>query len=1083
MGGKNCPSSSSSTSTSSAVILRFFAGVCFVLLATFPQNTVAKDINALVGSTAELPCTVDVLKCGGFYSIKWYRDTSRVYVFSQHGSVISRPEGDAQDRMSVVYLPNDTDATLEIHGVELQDEANYKCEITYLEVRENCDVVQIVKLQTMVPPERAIIFWKDPNQETITNTTFGPNDEGKVFGLTCQANGGKPEPVVKWYKESGEVVKGVTSTTVREAEGLFTVKSKLDITLSRSDLRARYNCVVTSPALKEPMVSWLTMDVHVKPERMELDYQEQVVQGNVVQFICDVFGANPAADVKWYNDSYLITNESLIQTFPEAMPIITKVIPNTDGTFVTKSELQFKATRWDDAKHFKCYAENSVTRNRNDIGYNKQGRLQVKFPPVVSVDHTNITRNETSAASVLIKCLYEANPVELTNVYWMKDGKNLTLIPDKHKGGTKTVPFLTINNVTRDDMGEYVCTCTNQVGSSRSENSAYLNVYYPPTVELIMDPAVPVKSIDGINVTAVCNVISGNPSSLLKVKWFLGDELLKELPECNYTSNDYEGPGGMYCNVDPIVLSLVTVDQSFAGNYTCQGMNHVGWGSESDPTELAVYYPPSPAKLTYTPSKVIKRGQVELQCSVDNPGKPENLSYVWYRGIHKLSSETGSKMIINPVKLDTRNNFTCMAINEGGKGDPSTVFINVSAPPTFITSLKYQHVMSFQTNMSLTCRVECSPLCFISWFKGNEQIDTRNNRLYDVKTTIRDANAKTGDFESIESTLIWNVHEWPTHPFAKTTPMTNYTCFSSSNGVGNGVNSTVIVEVQYPPENLTLSHDYIPIVEHGTPHEVNCSGKGNPYLHYEWKNASSNEVISQSQTLSFKKSVTRWEAGKYICIATNSRGVAQKEMILIVEYAPECTITRGKHEGNNVLICTVNAKPHEVSFTWMIKNNNDSSEEHLTTSHDNARGYLVLDSSVDSFRTYQCYANNSAGMGNPCEMDVTEVAAPWWQGLFGITSISILYAIIGGIILCALFVCIIIIIIICVCRKRRARNKLPNQSTTADRGRLGGPLNDGSTDPLTDPNKGFYENLPFHGMQTPPNKTNGATQSSDTYIF
>ena len=48
---------------------------------------------------------------------------------------------------------------------------------------------------------------------------------------------------------------------------------------------------------------------------------------------------------------------------------------------------------------------------------------------------------------------------------------------------------------------------------------------------------------------------------------------------------------------------------------------------------------------------------------------------------------------------------------------------------------------------------------------------------------------------------------------------------------------------------------------------------------------------------------------------------------------------------------------------------------------------------------------------------------------------------------------------------------VPNQSSTADKGLLGGsPQSGGLADPLADPDKGFYENLPFHGMQNPPNK-------------
>ncbi|KAB0792415.1 hypothetical protein PPYR_14374, partial [Photinus pyralis] len=52
-------------------------------------------------------------------------------------------------------------------------------------------------------------------------------------------------------------------------------------------------------------------------------------------------------------------------------------------------------------------------------------------------------------------------------------------------------------------------------------------------------------------------------------------------------------------------------------------------------------------------------------------------------------------------------------------------------------------------------------------------------------------------------------------------------------------------------------------------------------------------------------------------------------------------------------------------------------------------------------------------------------------------------------------------------RKRKRPGYVPNQSIIADRDRLGG--HDGLTEPLT-PEKGFYENLPFHGIQTPPNK-------------
>lgn len=39
----------------------------------------------------------------------------------------------------------------------------------------------------------------------------------------------------------------------------------------------------------------------------------------------------------------------------------------------------------------------------------------------------------------------------------------------------------------------------------------------PPDVEVRMEPSTPVKASDQGNVTLICNVTSGNPSSLLRV--------------------------------------------------------------------------------------------------------------------------------------------------------------------------------------------------------------------------------------------------------------------------------------------------------------------------------------------------------------------------------------------------------------------------------------------------------------------------------------------------------------------------------------------------------------------------------------
>jgi hypothetical protein len=52
-------------------------------------------------------------------------------------------------RASLHYKQNDTQSRLEVKQLQVADEAVYKCEITYIEVREGCSVVQFVNLTAL----------------------------------------------------------------------------------------------------------------------------------------------------------------------------------------------------------------------------------------------------------------------------------------------------------------------------------------------------------------------------------------------------------------------------------------------------------------------------------------------------------------------------------------------------------------------------------------------------------------------------------------------------------------------------------------------------------------------------------------------------------------------------------------------------------------------------------------------------------------------------------------------------------------------------------------------------------------------
>ncbi|XP_076265080.1 neuromusculin isoform X2 [Rhynchophorus ferrugineus] len=984
---------------------------------TAGAGTKTKDMFAHVGTNARLPCPVNPGLCGKLHSVKWYKDTSRIYVLS-HAGTIRRPEGDAKERMKVEYPTEAGQAILQIDDVHLEDEAIYKCEITYIEVKESChEVVQIVNLTTLVKPEVVRIIGMD-GAPMENGSILGPKEEGEEVDLVCEAGSGKPIPRVSWYNGT-TLISRAQYTTNDLGDGVGMGSSKLQLTLTRGDLNAQFTCKVESEALDGPIMHWIKFDVHVRPTKMELSgVKNHVVQGTNVLLICDVHGARPPAKVRWTNGSVPITDETLVQTSPE---------DNRDGTYTTKSQLIFQASHWENGIKIHCYAENDVTKHHYEPEMHKLIILEVRYPPVISIHPKNITVNESTELvptnGTLLSCKYKANPQELKGALWSKDGKNLTLTDTvKYKGGTIENPPLIIYNVTREDMGDYTCWLKNEVGSEQSSDSIFLNVQYTPDVEVLMEPPTPIKALDRTNVILECNVTSGNPATLSKVRWFLDGELMKEFPECNYTSKD--DSGGPFCGLDPSILSLERVDQTFAGNYTCQGENVAGWGPISEPVELIVYYPPSPAKIRYYPSKVVKGAEVNLECKVESTGRPDNVTYIWYRGSHQMTEITTSKHKIVPVGLETRSNFTCIAMNEGGQSEPATVFINVNAPPALFDRLKpYQGILYSAQQINLTCRVECFPLCNIIWKKNGRILEfNERNTLYYNKTVIHPPDLQKNIFESIESTLIWNMTARPGQKLNRTDPNSNYTCQSESNQIGPGVSSTIEIAVDYPPEDVYVSSKLINVIEGQAPNPVKCHGKGHPNLTYKWKKNATAEPKEYSEELRLGP-MMRSDSGSYICEASNKHGKQNAIVYFNVQYAPECSITRTEKDGSPALLCTVQANPQEVTFFWKAMEGNETYMETNNVIQDGLKSFLILDSTVDTKRTYQCFANNSVGFSDkqPCKMEV-EGILPWWKRLNQEKRIIIIAAIIA-IIICILIICIVII---CVCRRKRANTKYNN---------------------------------------------------------
>uniref|UniRef100_A0A1B0GL67 Ig-like domain-containing protein n=2 Tax=Lutzomyia longipalpis TaxID=7200 RepID=A0A1B0GL67_LUTLO len=770
----------------------------------------------------------------------------------------------------------------------------------------------------------------------------------------------------------------------------------------------------TSPQSR-PRASEYHQYENVRPTKISLSgVKHHTVQGTKVLLQCQVFGARPAANVTWYNSTRALN--------PDHEPlstISTKTYLQNDGTFETVSQLIFTATRYENGAAIRCEGDNIVMRDDLEKPIHETLVLEVMYPPVVTVKPDNITINETE--DFLLFCEYEANPASLESVRWKQNGKVLRvgqmsryeggnpeqtalLVKNasrtdigsytlesvrwkqngkvlrvgqmsRYEGGNPEQTALLVKNASRTDIGSYTCELSNAIGNDTSDNDISVDVQYVPTVELDMDPESPIIENNESNVTLYCNVAQGNPTQLLKVRWYLDGQLLKELPECmSATQQDANGDDDDLCGIDPSKMLLQNVGRDFLGNYSCEGLNAAGWGQRSHEEELIVYYEPGNATIMHHPHIPVKRKSVTLSCTVDDGGNPNATRYRWLRGDKSVMDVVTPMWTVDPVGLDSRTNFSCYAYNEGGEGNPATVQLDVHAPPAFIQKLPpYTGALFSTPGISLSCRVECVPRCNISWFKDGMGIEEFSERYY-VKDSYLPADPSTGDFESTLSILHFNMSAWPDEKLDIFRDSANYSCVSSNNSVGGGVRSATYFGVEYPPENTTVSNVEISVEEGHQPQRILCSAKAYPEPTYEWRRLGN--VIAKGNALIVNKAMQRSDSGPYTCISFNRHGNHSAETVLNVLYRPNCSISRREIEDEDTLVCTAYGNPEAVDFHWSLKTENDTIDAY-NVRQDGIASYLILEDDVLVTRTYRCVANNSVGVGSVCEVDVAEPTYEW----------------------------------------------------------------------------------------------------------
>ncbi|XP_039475146.1 B-cell receptor CD22-like isoform X3 [Oreochromis aureus] len=263
-----------------------------------------------------------------------------------------------------------------------------------------------------------------------------------------------------------------------------------------------------------------------------------------------------------------------------------------------------------------------------------------------------------------------------------------------------------------------------------------------------------------------------------------------------------------------------------------------------------ISYSPKNITVSVSPSgPVPENSNVSLTCSSN--ANPAVRNYTWYRadGDQETFIGTGTSLNIQ-VSRDTQS-FFCNAENEIGVGRSSSIQIDVQYSPKNITvSVSPSGPVPENSNVSLTCSSNANPAVRnYTWYRAD------------------------GDHESLIGT--------GTSLNIKVSRDRRTFFCNAENEIGVGRSSSIQIDVQYSPKNITVSVSPSGPVPENSNVSLTCSSNANPAVrNYTWYRADGDQetLIGTGTSLNIQVLRNRWT---FFCKAENEIGVGRSSSIQI----------------------------------------------------------------------------------------------------------------------------------------------------------------------------------------------------------
>ncbi|XP_035242043.1 cell adhesion molecule 1b isoform X3 [Anguilla rostrata] len=241
-------------------------------IAVQGQNLVTYNVSVVEGEVATISCRVKD------------NDDSVIQLLNPNRQTIYfrdvRPLKDS--RFQLVNF-SDNELRVSLSNVSLSDEGRYVCQL-YTDPPQEA----YADITVLVPPGNPVI----ESREDVVS-------EGNETEITCTTAGSKPASSIRWMKGEEELQ---GELTVEETyDRMFTVTSRLTLTVSKEDDGVPVVCIVDHPAVKD-FQAQKYLEVQYKPEvKITVGFPVGLTrEGENLELTCKATGKPEPQQINWF---------------------------------------------------------------------------------------------------------------------------------------------------------------------------------------------------------------------------------------------------------------------------------------------------------------------------------------------------------------------------------------------------------------------------------------------------------------------------------------------------------------------------------------------------------------------------------------------------------------------------------------------------------------------------------------------------------------------------------------------------------------------------------------------------------------